>query len=1222
MRTGRSLRRTPLLAAGWLAVALAGWGAAPARAESPEPLCAPVPEAIAAFQASEAERSRAALAIARLRLPAAHISPGTRASGRAWLLLLEGAGLKAVAEHLASGAAQAPELPHLLQVAAESPLAEAELLLARAARSPRYDLRMIAADGLGRGRTPAAEALLGALARDPVPGVRLAALRSLFAIETPAAAALRQDLALDVLESVMTARLRWHRRVGEYPGPVVAYATALFRRAPDTPAGLEAALYLSHAGPRTPAAVLEEVLAGTLDTAPAAARHRPSGRALTRRRAAVEAILGLLDHPELAPTRRPGLLGLGLDAIAHPVPMDPMGRDPIPEHRLRQRLPDFGALLVDPVCQRLLSGAFADPRAGLILLRELGVELGLPAVHGLLRATAPSAPVGAQPHAPWIRAAAVGTLRDFGRVGDLDLARDLLAGVDPVSVKIDVVLALEGEPDAQAVTLLCGLLPHPDNALRSYALDVLERRAEPTARAALVADLFEHAERPHDRLAALVAQNGVDAVALVARALEDPRPLLREAALAQFERQPALRTPAARALLDAFAPRARAPLEVQGVLRALLVLDPPAGVAFVRERWDAFATDSIRLTCLRQLQDARGPAGPQAVDFALERLARAPGRRMDHEVATVLSGRWGHRDAEIEAFWRRLLAGEDPDLRRNAVQALRHPNAPDFTAELLALLEGTVPLARADAAAREQALGLIETLAYHDWTRVEPAFTRLAKDPEVEPAVRAHAAERLIGRLSEPTRWDLMRWLRYAPTAPDEAAPAVGVEEHELRVYLAAAVGEGAGPDVAAVLLEALTREFEPLLAEDWAFPSAPGQAVATRARTERVMALVRGIAHTRDPTTILSLVSMLLDPRLGVQSRRVLHEAGLGSAAPTADAAGRVPARLAVRAQCDERGAVHFLGIPVGVYEMFSPLRVLGDETLAAAFERALRDARAPGALFLFPDLYLMRLALALRHEATGAMPRTAEAVGRAMRPLSPIEGPHDYQVLRREVDQATLEGRWEEAAAGQEALVRIVARQAADDAEPGTWTHERATLDAIRAARAQARGEEAVALDLLQQGLARAGSDPGVLNVVAWYAALGRVGLPLVEAAARRAVQLEVRVGDRPARHTADTLAYVLLLRGQPAEGYAVLAPRLATGRLTPDGSGVLHWHLAQILEALGRRGEAAAALVEALTWDRALRPLLERDPFLARLVGDAALWARIQERARAARKEERLE
>lgn len=1202
--------------------------AAPAAAQEPEPLLGPVPAEIAAFSLGEREQNLATIAFGTLSLSNVH-SPVTGVdSARATLLLLDGAGLRAVAEHLASGRASELAIPHLAQVIAECPLPQADLLLARAARSPRHALRLIAADGLGRGRTSYATALLGELVQDPVPGVRLAALRSLFAIESPAAAALRQDLAVDPIPALTAARLRWHRRVGEYPLPLLLTAAEIYRNEPRSELGAEAGAYLAHAGPRAPASALEEVLAGMLQLdAPGAPRARPTKSALLQRRNAVEAVLGLLEHPDVAPARRAILLEMAVEMVARPVPMDPMGRDAIPEHRLRQRLPDSGEALIAPVLSLLRAGAFADPRAGVLLLRELGPQLALPALRDLLASVMPGGACAQTPHAPWLRSAAVGVLRDLGRVEVESLARGLLEGDDGASLKIDLLLALEDDPSPWVVPMLREVLTHKDATLRSYALDVLERRPEAEARAAVVERLFARGELPHDRLATLVAPGDEAALALLARALGDERPLMREAALYQYQRHPTLQTPAARALLDEFARTARTPQEIQGVIYALLVLDPDAAVEYVKARWDTFPSESVRLTSLRQLQQARGPSGRAAIDFVLDRLAGETGARLDREASAVLGGRWGYRDEELAAFWRRMLKGENPHLRVTAVRAVRHPAAKDFTDLLIPLLFQAIKHAALgdDASGSDEvalAHDLVQTLARQEWAKVEPVLLQLVMTPELDINLRIAAAEETIGRLSEPARQELMHWMRYAPTAPKDTALSGAESDGALQTIVSAALGEGASADVATAMLDVLKREMRALLDEEWALQGEAGQASIARRKGPRVMALARGIAHARDPATILSLVEMLFDVRLGILAR-IAEMRGLAAAAqPTSDAAGRIAARLLVRAQLDERGNAQFFGVPIGVYEMFSPLRVLDDDVLATAFERALSSAEAEGRLGMFPDLYLMRLGLALHHEATGAMPKTAAVVGRFMARLSPIEGPHDYQKLRREVDLAALEGRFADAVAGQEALVRIVARQGADDSEPGTWVHERAALDAMRAARAAAHGDADQALAYLQQGLRRAASDSAVLNVVAWYAALGDVGLELAEDAARRAAHLETRLGEPPSRHVADTLAFILLKRGKPAEALAVLEPRLPDRAAALDGAGTLHWHMAQILLALGRKEDAASACADALTWDRALRPLMEVDPYLAALVGDTDLWKRVQHTARLARKHENLE
>ena len=83
----------------------------------------------------------------------------------------------------------------LVAAASASEDADVDVALERETRDPRFEVRALAAHGLGLGRTPAAAATLARLASsDTMPGVRAAALRALFAIDAPDAFAARAAL--------------------------------------------------------------------------------------------------------------------------------------------------------------------------------------------------------------------------------------------------------------------------------------------------------------------------------------------------------------------------------------------------------------------------------------------------------------------------------------------------------------------------------------------------------------------------------------------------------------------------------------------------------------------------------------------------------------------------------------------------------------------------------------------------------------------------------------------------------------------------------------------------------------------------------------------------------------------------------------------------------------------------------------------------------------------
>jgi predicted Zn-dependent protease len=297
------------------------------------------------------------------------------------------------------------------------------------------------------------------------------------------------------------------------------------------------------------------------------------------------------------------------------------------------------------------------------------------------------------------------------------------------------------------------------------------------------------------------------------------------------------------------------------------------------------------------------------------------------------------------------------------------------------------------------------------------------------------------------------------------------------------------------------------------------------------------------------------------------------------------------------------WFGMPHAVYQLLHQVKVLDDDTLAAAMERVLRGARGDGRLSQFPALYFYRVLENLLDPHSGRKPKTADVVLRHARRAGPLDAPVQLQLADRAMRQWADAGRFSEALEGQRKVVRIVARGNHDDRAPGLWRYHRAVQDALAGAAAAQRGRAAggerrslQADNLFLRASLRGTSDPNVLNTVAWYRALVDWGLEEAETSARRATILEARVDNRPGANAADTLAYVLLKRGRPLEGLAVLAPRMNSPSAKEDG---LFWmHMGQLYASGGDLRAAANALAEALCWDRALEPSLRTDPFLASL------------------------
>lgn len=529
-------RRVPIcaLVAGLVLLALLGSGG-PVLAE-PESRYGPVPPGIDGIISSERDRALAAMGIATLES-----GKGARdLSSAALLVMLGDAGLKAVATRLARGAVPTNAIAPLLEVVAASRHAEADILLARAAGEPRPILRVIAADGLGRGRSPRAVPALAALALDDVPGVRIAALRALFAIETPQAVAARTAVPADPEPDLLAARLRWHRRCADVAPELRAAANRAYRSGRTVALRMEAASYLvrpeSQASTEALELILREMGGDPLTAAVFRWGNGLPGRGYDRvaeRRIAIDAALTLLSRPDLPAAKRALLIDQSLGWVAQPVAMDPYRRDPIPEYRLRRLLPDLGAEILSPLVRRLRRGDFAVTRQGMILLRELGAELAVPVLRDLVRPRTERPPFESRAEAAerrYLRNAAAGALQELGQVGDEQLARALVLGDEQDTLKIDILHALETEPGAWAVALLGEVVASGDLELRSYALDILERRGGPEARKILVDDLFARMDRPYDRLRPLVARGDEPALEVVRRALKDERSYMRKQA--------------------------------------------------------------------------------------------------------------------------------------------------------------------------------------------------------------------------------------------------------------------------------------------------------------------------------------------------------------------------------------------------------------------------------------------------------------------------------------------------------------------------------------------------------------------------------------------------------------------------------------------------------------------------------------------------------------------
>jgi len=1179
---------------------------------------APVPPGIASVVGDERDDALAAMALATLER-----GDTQAALSRALLVLLEDVGLKAAAKRLAQGDVPAHEMAQLLEVVAASEHPDADLLLARAAHEARPLLRMIAADGLGRGRSPRAVPALRTLTRDGVPGVRIAALRSLFAIESPQAVAARIAAPPDAIDELLARRLDWHHRSEDVSPALREIATRAYTTSRSIPLRLAAARYLTLPRVNAPVDTLETIIR-EMGQGPffAALVRRGLGVPLegydlaTMRRIVIAAVLTLLGRPDQPPERRKRWIERAVWWVARPVAMDPYRSDPIPENVLRRRLPDFGAEIVEAVVRRLAAGQFNEPRQGVILLRELGPDLALPPLRAFLAPRKERPPFESHAEAGqrrYLRSAAAGALDELGRIGDEALARRLLFGDEERALKIDILHAVGGEDAPWVVPLLAEILHGEDANLRSYAITLLEGRAEPEARTLLVDDLFQRAERPHDRMQPLVQRGDDAAFEVLERALKDERASLRKAALAKFHRRKNRRLMGSRsrALLRSYTPRPRSTQEIQAYVSALLSVEPVHAVTWVRTQWDALPDDAARRTMLRLLGEARGKkARERAIDLALEKAGPKAPRSMLLTAASVFMGpaaemrdagyEWTYRVADVGSFWQRLLHSEDAALQRDAVAAYTRADAPHPTKRLLVLLDRALAgkaLAEDDTTpVGEQGFAqeVIAALAFSPWADVESKLIDIATDPLLDTSTRRFAAQWMMGRLSAAGRQRIIGWLEYTKPSRAVEAPAHGSRgfhaPREVQLFLAAAVGEGGGEETAGILFAALKRElFEFYRPEVLRRLLEHGpSAVSEWKLRDRAVPLARGISRTRHVPSILAMLDLVFDLRFALYARVCAQRQAEVAHAANASAAASTPSPLAALAHDD---GTPYWGMPLALHDILYEVKILDDDVLAAGFTHVLEVARADGRLAQFPELFMYRVHTNLLEPHTGRKPKTAAVVRRLARKMGPPDSAIHYFLFARGASELARAGRFADAANEQRGAVRILARGSHDDQSDGLWALQRAALDALEGASAKQRGEAERANAFFRQATLRGPNDPNILNTVAWWRAVADAGLEEAEREAVHATTLEARLENRPTPNAADTLAYVLLKRGRAHAGLRVLGPRMQTRTAAQDG--LFHYHMAQLYAAAKQWRSARDALVQALTWDRVLLATAHGEP-----------------------------
>lgn len=1175
----------------------------------------PTPEGLAAGDVAAAGRAIA-------RLEAALIAPpkwDATAVPLAWLRLLGEAGFHAAAEALRriDGTRPGDLLRMRALVAAiasyESPQAAPWLLRALEFDDPV--IRQVGADGLGLHDGVGTAALVRA-AGDATTAVSLAALRALFARTDDEAREARMTLPMPAHERTWATRLRWHARAGDWGPRLGTLVDATWRGSTHPESRLAAAALLARHAAEFPPDYLQDLVAGLAQ--PLAGDEQDD--ASQRRRIQVQIVLALLGRTDVEPHVREATLELALDWAATPLRRDSHRRDPAPEAALLQALPDLAPDLGPPTMRRLLAERFHEPRVGTVLLRELGPTSALPE----LRALATYALLAPKKRTALL-SAATGTLADLGAIGDADLARRLFFDAELAPyVRGDMGEILARDPGAWVVPLLAVAVAASDPELRDEARRALERRKEPEAATLRVETFFrDPARHPHDRLKALVEPADEAALAVLERALGEDRPGIRLVALEQISlRAKTLHRAEVLELVRPLGDRVVYPREIQAYVVALLILAPLEAVEWVRARFASLPDDDVRFQVLRQLKDTRTrKAREAAIDLAFDLLATMPSLpRIETAVAEILHDQWTYRRDEVEAFWRRLLA-PGHSLRTGALQHLRHPNVPDFSALLLEhLREIDAGMDSSSMAAENLRERIVEALGHQPWSKVRLALLAVATSPHRTDTTRTTAIKHMIGRLDPEIRATLMRWVGWlepenAPAEPDADRPLAGAgryEQHHMHWMLAQAVGAGAEPAIADALFAGLERELAAWLAAQTQRHASPEERLSAERAVEesegRIKALARGIAETRCHASIVKMLKLIYDGRLGSFARLRLESLRplrwQGREAP--GEAQRL-SMVTVRGDYDLRLVS---GVPSPAAEVLAQAKVLADDVLANHLTVTLEAARRSGALAEHPDAFFVMGTAHLLDPPTGRRPRSAAVLHAVATALSPPGGGIDRVATLQVLDEHIIGRRFAAAAELAKRDVRRLAMRQVDDeaADPLEWARFH-TLALEAAASAQA-GQPEDARRLGRAALAVPQSPrPMHLNTIAWYMRETGLDLEDAEGLARRATLLEARLDARSTLSSVDTLAMVLVDRGSPAEAWRIMNARIQSSE--SRRTGIYHAHMAEIAAALGLEAECERWLVEALRRDPAAFEEWSLAPWLA-AVGGAELAKRARARA----------
>ncbi len=1148
-----------------------------------------------------------------------------QAHGVSLLVSLGRAGMLHAAECLASRRDAPVEVrASLLQVLASSrdPVSRARLI--HALGETRPSLRMIAASGLMRHDTTDAAEALATLANDPIAGVRLAALRGLFAHTTSVARELRLALPDDAEPDVVAMRLRLHASRQDQSPRLQSMALRALANEQDDDLALGGATYIVAHTSNVDTATLHHALTtieargetaakAPMPTTLSAAKSSAQARAsVAWRQALMDGVTTLLDRDDLDEATRTALIAKAIAWAAAPIDMNPFDKRPIPEHRLRQRLPEEGQRIVEPVLDALDRQRYADPREGVMLIRALAPAIALPHLRNLVTQSSTSN----DPYHRFTRVAAASALREVGQIGDEATARALVLDETDRSVRTDAIRTLAVEPAAWALDILEAACDHEDAGLRREAREVLEKRSESRAFDILRAQYFKRPEEHGEqRLWALVREGEDKHIAVLKDAFADERRHVRLQALELFGRnRPVLRSEKVRAVVETIPHPPTSATEIQFYIYALLQVHPMAAVTYVRDGFDTFPTDRIRATSLRQLGEVRGKAARHAaIDFALAIAHPKEERaRLLRHALDVVKGYWAYRSKDVAALWRRLFTSSLLDLDE-VIRDLGTPvrdggTVPDFSEILVphfdAWRKGD------DASERDDiylAVGedILTALTLCPDARVHHIFMDVLLDPMQTESLRHIAVNALHGNVTNEDRARMATWLGVVPSvaAPLPTPPPPGrSDDASMQWAVGQVLGLKASDTLARRLLATLKLEIEAFHTQErrdhlQAFGI---QGVRDAHYEGRVRALARSVAETRYLPVVAELVRMIFDDRFLLFCRTCQRRVARGVIQRGPAFSGREASPLGVLMYRAAGAATTGDVFPRDAFELASQIKVLKDEKLASLLEDTLAQLQATGRLANLPDVYLSCVRTALRDRRTGRKTKAANVVGSYMAHTLPVDSALDYLVRIENASDHGNTGTFEQAAREQSRAAALIRQRELSMAERNVLAEAETTALALRAAAHAQAGDADAARTTFERAIARHRHAASTWNTVSWYQALARFELPTAEKRAAYAATLEQRSTGRITLNTADTWATVLLEQGRPKEGLLLIQERVP--RAHDLRSGGYHFLLARLYAATGNVRAARVALRNALIRDRTLitranackelEPLREKD------------------------------